>query len=943
MSPVEAKTSTDNADRSKRLSTSKLRDTFGKIGSTLDKKIADKLESPILSSIRSSSLLKPKLKFPSLLDKSISSIDSRLSRLDIATLLKPSQTVKQITSTTPAQPKMTTKTTVSPPTPPKKPNAQNSNGPIEKDIKSTNATVSESHPVVLPDYLKDKSDKQPKKKHSSNQITVNQLKETAGLRKEIKYAVNHNIYVHSSSEVRNMNHKDAQGKLSQTEVPHVTEPTHFEEPPAPSFDNFFSDFWQNLIGRTSPFQLSNREPSVGSVRSDFSYVPDKKEIVDPSPQDYASNGYADSESHSDEEDDDDDITVEKMMAKAATQVMNEGIISNTVESYANNRERPNIEMNQAREELNMTSVVEDMSFTIGENIIGWRTLKRNRHESHALIGVTNTSIVLVHEKNGVFTIKSEEMLLSRPTFFTTYTFWNETQQSIDGIVIVSIQHEIVFYRISEAMDKMKFIWMWPTTKRANYIHHFVVDNFDTLLVITESYNGKFAASLYRFDMNQMEFFLRESLSLEKQAKNMALIQHGYDTFMCFPQQSYVIIYKYMEQNFKYFTKIESDQAEVLSAFEMGGYSYLTIGGNQPKILRYFHGNFHDQTILSKSWGFVEAFLPVPARTYRDDLILFVQHRMDYVSHTVAYLEALIWNGQAFHEALSVPCYIGDRLSDLGLGCMLDQDRELGVIGATAFLRNRTISIIVPRHEAPSGLFDLYIDLLPAATSMNDHLLELFSEIVILLNTREEVLKNALDLIDKFSKDPVKEINIKGENLDTVYTQSLELGSVIPTEGVFLNDELITEELVDEFYEALSEAEQALKTFEETGRNKRQDSIKSLHLNSLNVTDLYVRYINDIPAEDFIFIENGNLTIDGTLVVTQSIEAEIVERAPDDMNLKLQRESADSIVIEGDLQFDEINGIKWKDLINETRLKYLPFFVDEMTVNGVSFFIFHIVF
>lgn len=894
----------------------------------------------MLGSIRSSSLLKSKSKLPSLLDNYKSPFGSSLPRLDLTSLLKPSQTIRQFTSKMPAPSKSIFPSLI-------KSNAQNAHayGLFGRDARkqSQSAPLSDSKPVVLPDHLKDNDDNKPKKKHASNQITVKQLKETANLRKEIKYAVDHNIYVHSSLDVKNLNQKGSHQKQAQFESPEdEAGPSEFVEPQAPTFDNFFSDFWQNLIDQTSiqnRFEELDRAPSVGNVRSDFSYVPEKKDIVDPSPQDYASNSYANSKSSAepvdDDADDNDDTTVEKMMAKAAMQVMNAGIISNTVESYAATGERPHIEANQSREELNMTSIVEDMRFNIGEKVVAWETLKRNKHESHALIGMTNTSIVLVHEKNGVYTVKSEEMLLSAPTHFTTYTFWNETHQSIDGIVIVSIQYEIVFYRINEAMDKMEFIWMWPTRKPAVYIDHFVINNFDTLVVVTESYNGKFAASIYRFDMNEMEFFLRESLSLEKAPNNMALIQHGYDTCMCFPQQDYVIIYKYVEQNFKYFTKIASKHAELVSAFEMGGYAYLAIGGSQPKILRYFHGNFHDQTILSKNWGFVDFFLPVPARTYRDDLILFVQHRMDYGSHTTAYLEALIWNGRAFHEALSVPCYIDERESNLGLGCMLDQDRELGVIGATTFQRNRTISILMPRHEAPSGLFDLNINLSPAATSMNDHLLEMFSEIVILLNTREDVLKNALDVIDKFPKDPVGEINVKGQHLDTVYTQTLDLGSVIPTQGIFLNDELITEELVDEFYEALSEAEKTLKTFGEFDRSKREDSIKSLHLNSLNVSDLYVRYINDVPAEDLIFIENGNLTIDGTVVVTQSIDAQFVERSTDDTYLQLEAEAADSIIITGDLRFDEINGIKWKKLISETRLKYLPIYTDEMTVSGVS--------
>lgn len=83
--------------------------------------------------------------------------------------------------------------------------------------------------------------------------------------------------------------------------------------------------------------------------------------------------------------------------------------------------------------------------------------------------------------------------------------------------------------------------MWPTIKLAEYIHHFVTDNYNTLLDITKSYNGKFDANLYFFDMNQMEFFLHESRSLEKAA-------HGNGTFVCFPRQNYVIFY-HMAQEF----------------------------------------------------------------------------------------------------------------------------------------------------------------------------------------------------------------------------------------------------------------------------------------------------------------------------------------------------------------------------------------------------------
>lgn len=924
----EEETNADAVHRSKRLYTEKIIAALDKINLSLGKSL-DK--GSLLGSFQSSSLLKSKK--PSLLDPYKSSLFPDLSGgISLSPLLSSPRTNPLIGT---AASKKCNK-------------QQSASNPILGSAQMSGEIVGDAKPIVLPDHLIDKTQKK-KRKPSSNRITAKQLKETADLRNEINYAVSHNIYVHSSSDVKNMDRPNVPEQPSdETVEPMETDPPT-EPPTEPPEDiikpfnfNFFSDFMQRLISRKPTLKKSFKELNVGSARSDFSYIPEGPFIptsqidmktIDPSPQEYASNGFGSIDiDMSDIGDGDDDASIDKMMAKIAAQVMNEGIVSNTVESYANNANMPDIETDRTREELNMTSITEDMRFQIGENVIGWRTLQRNRRESHALIGLTNSSVVLVLEKNGVYTLKSENLLLSRPTFLEVFTFWNHTQQSIDGIVIVSIQHEIVFLRINEAMDNMEIIWIWPTNYITKYLRHFVIDNSDTLLIITDMHGGS-SASLYRFDMNQKEFYLRESLMLKTKARNMALIQAGHETLMCFPQKGHVIIYKFVEHHFKYFKTIESDHAEILSSFEMGGFSYLAIGGNQPKILRYLHGTFLDQTILSKSWGYVEFFLPVPARTYRDDLILFVQHRMDYGTHTNSFVEALIWNGQAFHPALEVPCFVNDHISDLGLGCILDPDREWGIIGATMFLRDHVISILVPRHQAPTGLFDLKIDLLPAVPSVNDHLWEELSEIMILLETRKEVLKNANELLDRFPQESVEEITIKDREVDFIYTQNLELGSVIPIDGVFFNGEQITEEQYNEFIQLVDEADELIRTLEELDRNKRE-TIKSLHIDSVNVTELHAHYINDIPVDDFIFIENGTLTIHGTAVVT-NIEAEHVQRMPDDINFQLQQEQPETLTVK-DLEFEEINGIKWKDFIGQIVLKHLPASLDELVVHGVSY-------
>lgn len=800
-------------------------------------------------------------------------------------------------------------------------------------------------PIVQPTYLMDDSTPKHKSK-GPKRITLEQLKETADLRNEIKYAVSHNVFAHTGAEALNLRPDPEDAEVTSTQrTTTTTQPPRRQSPPS-----IFS-FWQSLLNGsrrksfTSLFSTSSKNPDqkVGSARSDFSYVPSEKN----KPVEGATIESSDPIAHSsgddglNQEDASTEAKVKEMMAKVAAETMHDGIVSNTVESYANNVDRPEIDMSQVRETLVMKSITEDLRFKIGENVIGWTTLKRNSHEAHALIGLTNSSVVLVLERNDTYTLQSEVQLLSAPTSFTTFTYWNQTKRSIEGIVIVSIQHEIVFLHINEAMTAMTFSWHWPTNRPTKYIKHFVLDGADILLIMTDSPTVS-SANLYRFDMSQREFYLRESLTLKKPAKNAAVLQSCHDTFLIFPQDTQVVAYKYSNGNFKFFVSIPSSKTETITAFEMGGHSYLAIGGNEPKILRYHYGNFQKQTILSKSWGFVEYFLAVPARTYRDDLILFVQHRVHYGSHTNSYVEALVWNGEAFDPALAVPCFVNDHISDLGIGCMIDQERELGIIGATMFLRNRTISILIPRHEAPSGLFDLKIELSPASYTYNEHLLEMLSEVLVLLGTREEILKSADDIIQNFHPNgTIEEITIRKQNISTISTEKLELGSVVPIKGVLYNGETITKDKITRLSRLINETENNFKKLKR-GKREIEEHLQNLHLDSVDVKNLNVEFVNDVPVENLVFIENGTLILDGFVEISQPIEADAEEFMDATLGSelpvvedKVPLVADEQTDIKGDLLFDEINGIRWADFVQQIVLKQLPNFLPDIEINGVS--------
>lgn len=559
-------------------------------------------------------------------------------------------------------------------------------------------------PVVQPTFLMDDTNSKKPFGYSPYRITSKQMKETAAIRNEINNAVRHHIYVHSSSEAKKMPAPKA-----------TVEPT--TQPPYKNryYSNIF-DFWDNLIGKSRTMfkiQPMFKKPTIlGDARSDFSYVQSstgapsthKFDVVHP-PQDEQLTV----------DDRRNQATVDEMMMNAAAKTRSEGFITNTVDSFLNNAQQPVYEMSQTRESLHMKSITEDMRFKIGENVIEWKTLQRNHQESHALIGLTKTSIVLVLEKSGTYTLQSEIPLFA-PIYFTTVTHWNQTSNAIEGVVIVATENEIVFLRVNEAMTEMQSFWMWPLYKKAQYVKYLELDNSPTLMLIANK-----SVNIYRFDFGERESYLRESFQLSYPAKMASLVHTGHETFLCFPQKSFVTIYKYTQNRFKHFSRIDAENAEMMTAFEMGGFSYIAIGGAQPKILQYHRGDFRDQTILAQSWGYVEQILPVPARTYRDDLILLIQHRVTYGTHDHSYLEALIWNGRAFDAALTVPCYVNEMKSPIGMGCMLDGEREEGILGATVFQRNRTISILVPRFDAPSGLFDLEIELMPGRFSVSPSL------------------------------------------------------------------------------------------------------------------------------------------------------------------------------------------------------------------------------
>lgn len=632
---------------------------------------------------------------------------------------------------------------------------------------------------------------------------------------------------------------------------------------------------------------------------------------------------------------------DEMMAKMNKHAKGEKITANIVDSHAMDGEsKNNLILSDEHENLHIKGIVEDLKFHFGHNITAWKTIQRNGHEKHALVGLTATSVILMQERDGIYIMKGEIPMLTTPKSFTTFVHWNESMQSIQGIVIVGTQEELVFLRVNEALDYIEVYWIVQMHRPVATLEYFIINNEKLLMIVTEDIRP--AAHMYRFDIDQYEFWLRESLSLTTKTSSIAYLETGVDHFICIAQNTSAIVFKFTKERFTFFNEYRGTEINTISAFEMGGNSYLAIGGSKPRILRYYRGNFYDQTILTPTWGIVEYFMPIPTRTYRDDLILLIQHRIEFQTHSISVLEALIWNNDVFDPVYSIPCYIGNKKSSRGLDCVIDEDRDAGIGGATVFQRNKFITILTPRHEAPSGLFDMEFELLPATYTYDEDLLETFAKVLLLLEAREEWLKDAKETLNEFNEMQSSEYEINGGDFDLIETHELIIESkILPTENIYFGTEKINANILEHFNDALNKSNIA-NTSQFNPRTKRADMdgagndvAKNIteNIDFLQVDYLFVDFINEIPVKELIFIENGMVKLNGTLVLEQSIEFNEIEWK----NTQLVGEDEhfmEKLDIRGDFTFEEINGLSWRNLMNEIVWKNQPDDLPALTIRGV---------
>lgn len=641
-----------------------------------------------------------------------------------------------------------------------------------------------------------------------------------------------------------------------------------------------------------------------------------------------------------------------------------------------------------RESLTIVRITEDLRFPLGENVVAWKTISRKSNKKHAIIGQTKSAIVVATESNGTYHLRKEHDLNHTITCFDVFAHWNDHRKTMENVIVAAIENQLIFIQLSDDFRKTEIVWRWSIHKHISAMKYFKTKAIDTLLLIIDvnPLQNRTSANVYHFDVETKHSWLFQMIPLQAVSRRADVLDTGPDLVLCLTETNSVLLLKLNEaagDNGRYeeLMRIPSPNVNTVVAFQMGGHSYIAIGGLRPEILRYHHGRFVAQTILSQTWGLVEEFVPVLMRTYRDDLVLLVQHRVHFETHSVSAVEALLWDGESFDTALSVPCHIEPEVFSQGMTCIMDLARDEGIYGTTVIQSGGDISLLVPRFKAPSGLFHLNVTLKSnlllddphAIPNDYDALVKLVEWQQVTIAHIEETLQNSVN-----SSDVIAEIqhlhfieNVVASKFVVENRDDLEIG------GIYFGDEEWTKEdeqielasifkMLEESLIELEELErieaEAVKIVSNSPANGkfRMENIRVLpkrsaeiikYLDDIHVHHLEAKFINDVPVDNFVFLHGNDLTVNGTLVVDQDLSVSkrvVVVKEPDPMhfhqpsfgvernNLETAKEiDVDTLHVSGNLNLHSINGMVWSDFLNKVVMTNLPNVLDSLTVKGVS--------
>lgn len=630
-------------------------------------------------------------------------------------------------------------------------------------------------------------------------------------------------------------------------------------------------------------------------------------------------------------------------ARVITSEMGAGITNNTnIDSEnAEEDERTLDQLEQPeyenRDVLQIRSVHEIHNFTIDETVIEWRTLQRKYEGKHALIGILKTGgIILVNEINGTYQITKTLSFESTPTSFDTFTRYNYENQHIEGIIIVGVNNKLIWIRVQSEFNEMSIVWVWNVEKSLAMIQYFQMGSTSSVLVISnQTYNNSTqSADIYHLDLDKMDFWLFQSIPLTTATKSVGILDTYQHVILAIPQIDKVELFicdkvKNKAKSFKYnnhfvsLKTIESKNVKSVAAFHMSGHKYLAIGGEKPQILRYQKGQLHPQVVLSQ-WGLVESFLPIPARTYRDDLILLIQHTVSFETHYVRIIEALVWDGLSFETSLNIPCYPIGTNDVHDLSCLLSQQMENTIEGSTVIQEGKLISLIVPRVHEPSSMFELELELTLKSNSkeMKLNILEnILNEAINGTTMEKSVIE---DIVNELNQSPKARTNTR-LNIVHLETSEFRTSETLPeATEIEINNQMYKK---NDFHINVNSTLKDINDLEVKFNDKRQTLTSTLlssprqhlvqELRNMKINNIEFDSINGISSDNLVFVDDKKeLEFPGVTIFEEEVVVNEIEEQRPQFQSRAANDDVleqDTILINGDISFETYNGVPWSHI------------------------------
>lgn len=175
--------------------------------------------------------------------------------------------------------------------------------------------------------------------------------------------------------------------------------------------------------------------------------------------------------------------------------------------------------------------------------------------------------------------------------------------------------------------------------------------------------------------------------------------------MSIPQNisNVVRIFHYLENRFVPYKNITSERVNVVTDFKIGYKSFLAVGGLNFAIYRFTRIGLERREVENRYFEDVTYFLPIPVKTYRDEVMLLVQQHINYSTHIAPFVKVVLYSKGSFYAHDEIPCMVFGQFSH-GAICMSDPESESGIYGSAVLALDKMLGVIVPKFESDAGLF-----------------------------------------------------------------------------------------------------------------------------------------------------------------------------------------------------------------------------------------------